>query len=326
MNAKILITSAVAFTLAFGAGAISFSSQADMSLAVSPESPKPGQGFKVEARSFVFDTLRANFQWLLNGKIIATGRGLAEQDFIASNLGSIMNIKAAAVSADGTAYASSASIPIADIDLIVSPLTYIPLFYRGAALATPGSAVEIAAIPFLYSGGSRLNPQNLIYEWSLNDEKLLKQSGGGKSKLTLDLPNFGVGENEVSLTVSNLNGSISVKRNTKIKTQSPEVLFYESSELTGIKQLASPIFQMAVGGKLSIIAEPFFMALESLARARIRWIADGKDLEVAPENPRLLELTAPQSSQFQSNFLFSIEDTKTLFQKAEANLTVLSNI
>ena len=315
----------IALSVATSALAISFASQADMSLAVSPESPRPGENIKVDVRSFVFDTLRANMQWYLNGKVVASGRGVAEQTFTAGKAGSVMNIKVEAITADGAAYETSASIPISDIDLIARAQTYTPRGYRGTALPTPGSKLEIYAVPYLYSGGSKLAAKNLIYEWTLNGQKVANSSGGGKTKFAVDLPNFGGGQYEISVTISNLSGSISAQRNLQISTQNPEVVFYKSDSLVGRSKTAISNYIIPAGGAFSVIAEPYFMAIDSLLKANIVWRANGQNITAPSETPRLLEVSAPaDSSGGSTNFSFSIEDAKKLFQRAVGSLTVSS--
>lgn len=322
---KKLILVAVILSAPINTFAVSFTSQADLSLSASPEFPRPGANIKVEARSYVFDALRANLQWYLNGKVVASGRGITEQIFVATKAGTVMNIKVQAVAINGTVYETSVSIPIADIDLIVRADTYAPRGYRGASLPTPGSVLEIYAIPYLYSGGAKLSAKNLIYEWSINGEKIAGASGGGKTKLTISLPNFSGAEHEISLKISNLSGSVATERSIKVLARNPEVVFYKTDSLMGRAQTAVSNFIMPAGSAFSIIAEPYFMAMDSLLKSRVIWKANGQDITQASEAPRVLDVSAPQdSSGGSTNFSFSIEDAKKLFQRATGALTISS--
>lgn len=310
---------------AMNASALILTSPNDLTLALSPASPRAGAGFTATAKSFSFDTARANFRWFLNGKGIASGRGLTEQTFTAGKLGSQMKIGVAAASADGNFYEAGATVSVADIDFIIHALAYTPNFYRGAALPTPGSVVEIIAVPHLYSGGSRLNPQNLIYEWSLDNKPAQNQSGGGKSKLFLKLADVGSSEYVATVKVSTLSGGASAQKNARLKTYNPEIVFYETSALTGTKPEAITSFLGQAGSSFSILAEPFFFDLDSLKRALFAWKANGEKIAPPTEgvkNPRLLELAAPPDTESQTNFSFRIEDKEAIFQQAEAGLSV----
>jgi len=308
----------------FGALVVSAASQADLSLSIIPEFPMPGKNIKAEAMSYVFDTLRANFQWYLNGKVVVSGKGITEQTFLATKVGTIMNIKVVAVASDGLTYAASASVPISDIDLIMRADTYTPNGYRGASLPTPGSILEVYAVPYLYSGGAKISVQNLIYEWFLDDKKMSGLSGQGKNKIILELPNLGSGEYEIKLKASSISGSVVMEKNMKISTQTPRILFYETNPLAGRSSRAFSIFNIKAGGSFAILAEPYFFDLRSLARAAFSWSTANTVIERTSENPRILEIAAPQDAQSSTDFALSINDKKTIFQRAEAVLTVIA--
>src|SRR3989344_1761364 len=144
-----------------GLGFKVFAQENDLFLVVSPSSPSPNQGYSVEARSYQFDTSRAYFEWFRDGKKIDEGTGIVKKIFPGEKIGSQTTISV--VSADNS---TSARISVNDIDFIINPLTYVPSFYRGFALPTPGSLVEVYAIPHLYSGASRISASNLMFEWS----------------------------------------------------------------------------------------------------------------------------------------------------------------
>ena len=222
--AKKFIAIVIALCVFFSAPAASIASQADMSLSLSPEFPMPGESIKVETISYVFDTLRANFQWYLNGKVVASGRGITEQTFLATKVGTIMNIKVVAVASDGLTYTASASVPISDIDLIMRADTYTPNGYRGASLPTPGSILGVYAVPYLYSGGAKISVQNLIYEWFLDDKKMSGLSGQGKNKIILELPNLGSGEYEIKLKASSISGSVVMEKHENFNTNAADFI------------------------------------------------------------------------------------------------------
>ncbi|OGF63508.1 hypothetical protein A2926_02490 [Candidatus Giovannonibacteria bacterium RIFCSPLOWO2_01_FULL_44_40] len=313
-----------ALFLALNASALILTSPNDLVLSVSPASPRAGQVVTVTAKSFAFDAPRTNFRWTLNGKEIASGVGLVEQTFTAGALGSVMNITVRAVSADGLPYEAGVSVSIADIDFVVHSATYVPQFYRGAALPTPGSVVEVIAVPHLFRGGSRISQQNLIYEWSLDGKPVLSQSGGGRNKLALKLADVGGSSYLVTLKINTLDGVVFTQKSARIKTYEPEILFYETNALTGLKPQAILSFFGLAGSSFSILAEPFFFDLNSLKRSEVRWSANGEKIALTaePKNPRLLELTAPSGAESQTNFSLKIEDKEHIFQSAEAGLMV----
>jgi len=318
---KILI-SVLALLFSWQVYAISLSAPADLALDISPSSPRPGAPFTVSAKSFSFDMVRAKFTWFLDGKNIASGVGLREQNFQAGRIGSSMNIGVNVISADGVSYEAGTKLIISDIDFIIYPLTYTPSFYRGSALATPGSIVEIIAVPHLFSEGARLKSQNLIYEWSIDDKPFQNQSGGGKNKFSVKLADVGNSNYIVALKVSTLDGAVSAQKSVNIKTAMPEILFYETNSLTGLKPAALNSFFGRAGDSFSILAEPFYFDLASLARAKFNWSAGGAAVAPNAKNPLLLELAAPANTDSQTSFNLKIEDSRALFQQAEALINI----
>ena len=320
---KILIT-ALALAITWQANALTLSSPTDLTLKTSVKFPKAGEAFRVEAQSFAFDLTRADIDWFLNGKLAASGRGLRAQEFTASKLGSVMNMRVAAISEEGVGYESLLSIPINDADLVVRPLTYTPSFYRGSALPTPGSLVEITAMPHVFRGGARISAQNLVYEWKVDNIFLGNESGGGKNKLLLSLADVSGSSYLVSAKVSAPGSNVSVERSIRVKTASPEILFYQINSLAGTRPFAFSGLRISAGEKISISAEPYFFDLASLAKAVFSWLADGVPLTDV-QNPRLLELKSPEGTDSQGTFNLKIEDKNTIFQNAEANLSITSS-
>src|SRR3989338_1823153 len=211
-----------------------------------------------------------------------------------------MTIKAVATMNGGSSFGAQIIVNVADIDLIASPLTYTPLFYRGYSFASPGAVVEIYAVPHLFSGGARIAPNKFI----------------------LDTWDAGNASYDIGLKVSSSGGSISVQKNIRIRPQNPQVLFYEINKLTGMKNLAHSSFFLRSGETLSVLAEPYFFGLASLNRAAVSWNANGNVIDTTCENPKILEVTAPENSISSTNFGSSIEDAKTIYQRAAAELTI----
>jgi len=312
----------LALLFSWQAYALTLSTPADLALDVSPKSPRPGTSFTILAKSLSFDMVRAKFTWLLNGKNIASGVGLIEQNLQAGKIGSEMNIMVDAISADGISYEASTKIMVSDIDFVIYPLTYTPNFYRGSALATPGSVVEIIAVPHLFFGGERLRAQNLIYEWSIDDKLFRNQSGGGKNKFSIKLADVGNSDYIVTFRVSTLDGEISAQKSVRLKTTMPEILFYETNALTGLKPVALNSFLGRAGNSFSILAEPFYFDLGSLVRAKFNWSANGAAATPNLKNPLLLELASPVNTDSATTFDLKIEDGQALFQRAEALINI----
>ena len=290
----------------------------DLFLVVSPSSPSPNQGYSVEAKSYQFDASRTYFEWFKNGKKIDEGTGIVKKTFPGEKLGAQTTVSV--VSADNSA---SEKISVNDIDFVVKPLTYTPTFYRGSALPTPGSVVEVYEVPHTYSGALRISAQNLIFEWQLDNQNIQEQSGRGKNKLTFALPKTFFGVNEISLKVSSLNGAIAHEKRTIVEMRQPEIILYKQSSLLGKSALAFSSFETKSGEEFSVAAEPFFFDTNSLFRSAISWLANGSKISTGVEqNPFLLELSSQSGNESENNISFKIENESNVFQKGEGRITV----
>ena len=177
-------------------------------------------------------------------------------------------------------------------------------------------------MPHLFTGGERLRAQNLIYEWSIDDKPFQNQSGGGKNKFSIKLADVGNSDYIVTLKVSTLDSKISSQKSARLKTTMPEILFYETNTLTGLKPMALNSFLGRAGDSFSILAEPFYFDLVSLARAKFNWSANGAAADSSVKNPLLLELAAPANTDSQTIFDLKIEDSRALFQQTEASINI----
>ncbi|MEK7559722.1 MAG: hypothetical protein AAB522_00255 [Patescibacteria group bacterium] len=315
------------FGLCCGAFIFNFSfsiaQENNLFLVIFPALPSPNQNYTIEAKSYQFDASRAYFEWFKNGKKVDEGTGVRKKIFEGEGLGSQINIRVTARSPEGKFYEAVAQIGINDIDFIVSPLTYVPPFYRAQALPTSGSIVEVYAIPHLYSQGSRISLPNIIFEWKLDGNAVKEQSGRGKSRFTFSLPKTLMGENEITLKVSSLNGNTAYEETKKIIIKKSEIILYKTSPLLGKSSLAISQLQLKSGENLAVAAEPFFFDLNSFAKSAVSWFVNGSKINTGKEqNPFILELSSPADSKSENNISFKIESEENIFQKGGSEIII----
>lgn len=314
------------FWVGFSVGAAT-TQPSELTFSISPNFPKAGESFTVEARSSTVDAMRSSFQWYLNGKLVASGVGVISQTFIASKIGSVMSIDIKLNASDGRVFSRNLMVHVSDVDLIVRPATYVPYNYRGSSLATAPGILEVYALPHLFStSGARLKAEDLFYEWSLNGSPLKKESGYSKSKILIEMPDTAGLYYTIKLKVSNSSNVIAATKTVTVPTEKSHILFYQTDPLTGRSSLSNISFNVVGGNNISIIAEPYFFGINSLARATFTWTADGVEFKQTEEkNPLLLEIVAPQNAAVLTNFSLLINDKKTLHQHNNAMLNIRTN-
>ncbi|MDP2669126.1 MAG: hypothetical protein Q8P07_04810 [bacterium] len=321
-NSIIALALITAF-VAQNVGAVIDTKVADLSLASSPSYPSAGQTFTVEAKTYSTDPLRSDFKWFLNGKAVASGLSITSQTFTAGKLGSSMKIDVSLTATDGRVFSKSLTVYIADVDIVLNPLTYTPPLYRGSSLASVAGTVEVYAVPHLFSSGARIAPQNLIYEWSLNGEKVRDQSGPGRNTMIFSLYDSGGTSYSIKVKVSNASGAVSAQKSASVQTTEPKILFYEMNPLTGRAGNANVSFGVRGGGNVAVLAEPYFFDLSSLSRATINWNANGiKVDQPAGKDPLLMEISAPENAISLTNFSLNINDKKTIHQNTNGSFNI----
>jgi hypothetical protein len=261
-------------------------------------------------------------EWFKDSKKIDEGTGIVKKIFAGEKLGAQSRISVSA-SASGIFYEASTVVNVNNIDFIVSPLTYVPPFYRGSPLPTPESIVEVYATPHLYSGNSRISSPNLIFEWKLDGKIIQEQSGRGKNKFVFSLPKTPLGENEIALKVSSLNGTIAHEKKEKVAIRRPEIILYKTSSLLGKSAQAISTLETKSGEEFAMVAEPFFFDFNSILRSTVSWFGNGTKISTGLEqNPFLLELSSSPGTESENKISFKIEDGNNIFQKGEGGINI----
>src|SRR3989338_9207927 len=121
------------------------------------------------------------------------------------------------------------SLVPAAIDFFWWTNSYVPLWYKGKALPTPGSTVFVQARPSFPDSIAG----SLVYTWSLNDEVVSSTSGQGKSLFIYTIPSTLALRSAIGLRVSNLSGTIKSEAIFDPPVASPEALAYELRPLEG---------------------------------------------------------------------------------------------
>ncbi|MBI2023259.1 hypothetical protein HYT01_01700 [Candidatus Giovannonibacteria bacterium] len=286
-----------------------------------PQYPKPGENVTVSVNSYIFDISRAEFVWTVNSKKVAAGGGITSVNLKAGSAGSTAVVKVSA-SLNNEVYEGNTVIYVTDVDLVVNANTYAPNFYRGSKLITPGSTIDIFAVPFLYFDGTRLNPTTLSYEWTLNGTRMGNQSGKGRDKLSLDIADVN-GYYDIELKVSSPQKTVIAAKRISFQTQAPKILFYKTDTLLGRKPVALQNLNEFAGNTFTIAAEPYFFDLRFVSKLLTRWSSNGQTINKKDSTkPFELELAAPPDTESLTPFNFEAQKPNSLFQQAEAFLNI----
>jgi hypothetical protein len=253
-------------------GMINQAIEDNTSITTNPATPGPNEDVTATLTSSQIDLEVATISWYVNGTLMEHGGSMTDFSFHTGGLGTQSTVQAVIVTPDGKTYKKAISVRPASIELAWEALTYTPPFYKGKALASPGSILKIVAIPhFVGSSGQQIAPENLVYTWTVGEGTDEKGSGIGKFVFYTDGPSTYRGAT-IHVKVRTVDDGLSAESEITINPSNPKVLFYEEKPLEGIAYGKALLGTITVpDGEMTVTAEPFFFTKENL---NLRWFVD----------------------------------------------------
>ena len=296
-----------------------------MTFELSPKNPGALTNLTITANSFEVDLNNANISWYLNDNLEIEGIAKKSFSFTTGKNGQITNIKAIAMIGDKKIEKKMYINP-ADVEIIWEANTYTPPFYKGKALASPKSEVKFVAIPhFVTDKGVVLQSENLNYEWSFNFTKITSGLGKNSAKATVGTT---LGENIISVKVSNDKGDLVAEKQIKIIPENVFIAFYEDKPLDGTT------YNLALGRssnfnekEINVRAEPFFFSYPDSASDRnlqFDWTLNGKGITPNEGTPKIITLRNESGREVLSSLGLTIRNIKKVFQDASASVLIKS--
>ncbi len=298
-----------------GAGGVNSIISAGITITLTPNTPGPRERVGARLESSTVDLDSSNITWSLNGKVVQSGRGLKSISFITGDIGSESRVSASINTGNGI-FNQISIVEIGSIDLMWQGLGYTPPFYKGRALWSNQSGIRLLAIPHV-----SINPNNVVYRWSVNGKVLGNSSGAGKNTMTLvdsilGLPKVvkveAVGADGLVLAVSSINL-------TPIR---PRVLAYEDNPLYGLMLNREASSDFTLNAKeISFEAMPLFFSspLRNSALFSYSWNINGKSTNQAGSR---ITFRTPEGKSGQSEVGVSINNKDRVMQSARKSFTV----
>lgn len=299
-----------------------FPPQGQVQLILSPEFPEPNQAVTVTAQSFSFDSDATFLSWTYNGKNVASGKGVTSYSFNTGPAGSLHRVSVTA-SAKGATFSDTLTFRVSDILLTWEAQTYTPPGYRGRALPTSGSLVRVHAFPKIFvSATQTANPENLIYQWKLDDTDARDQSGRGKKSFSFRVANGKGVTHRVSVIATSEDKSTAAFAKVDVRVEDPLILFYEDKTLEGPRyERARAQFSVASGEELRLRAEPFFFLAGSVEALFYQWRVNGR-LIGDTSKPRQFLFRTERGSRGSHHVSLDTENQFQLFQRGSGSVVI----
>lgn len=304
----------------FALYAASAQTVAGFSVTLTPESPGPFAEVKARAVSFSLDLDRSTIAWVLNGKTALSGVGKKEFSFTTGAIGAPTRLTVSVSGAAGR-FDQTITITPGGVDLLWQTDGYVPPFYKGKSLPTPGAAIKVVAMPNLGSGAPKSS--SLVYDWSRNYQAAGGASGYGQNVYSFKNSYLDPEEN-IKVTVSSLNGAVGAEGKLNIVLGAPLVLFYENNPLQGLRlERALPASFPLSNNEVRVTAEPFFFSAFDRQDGNLRyeWQLDGRTISGAPDDRSSLVLRSGGGSGT-AQISLAISHLKKIMQTAGNSFSV----
>lgn len=293
---------------------------------VAPETPGPNEPVVISIEGVGTFLGDATITWTQNGSVVKQGVGERNFSFMTGALGSRTSITATIKSASEGTLSRTFSFSPSVVTMLWEADTTAPPLYSGKPLYSAGSPLTIVAIPLVYTGGSRVAPSALSYQWSRNDEPMPDSSGLGRSTLRFMGDQL---KNAEAIVVDVYWGNARVARgDVVVPVTQPRILLYQYDALRGvIYDSALPQAIALTGKEITFKAEAYHFSNVSKKNNALSYTWTLNDQETTgPDASRgILTLRQAGAGEGSATLSASLQnfDSATFVQTGEVALQIL---
>ena len=217
--------------------------------------------------------------------------------------------------------ASLAVIP-SELSLPWMAETSAPKWYRGKALPTTSATIAVAAVPQIVLNGSALDPESLIYRWSIDNTRNALV-GAGKRVFRFRTSDFIGTSHQIDLVVEDIDRRIRKEGRVIIETSAPYVVLYPSSPLGGIDFRRAGLETSARRGLFDVRAEPFFFPAALTPSLAYAWTVDGSEAAAPQGDQTLVTIDTNLRNAGSVPIGITVRSTNPFLPSATAGFTLL---
>ncbi len=298
---------------------------ADIAVAVTPETPGPYQSVTISISSYSVDLNRAKIMWTLDGKIEPSGTGVKKFSFTTGALGS-KSVVTIGIIADATHRVDKQiTIEPAQLDLLwESPDSYVPPFYRGKALPSIEATIKIVALP---NSGALLDAPagSLVYQWKHNSSVDQQASGYGKNYYVFRSDYLNKKEIVSVQAADGGTGSFNATDTLEIVPVNPKIVFYADKFNEGTDYGNALVDTTALTeNEITIVAAPYFFSPKEKILTpgfKYDWAINNKSIP-APDPKNMLTVQPTEGTTGTGVISLSLENMGKLFQSAKNTINI----
>lgn len=293
----------------------------ELGVEIVPDYPKPNETVSINLSLYTDDLSSANITWYQDGKMVLSGKGKTAYSFRAGLAGQETKIEIEVKLLDGASFSKTLSVNPAGVDLVWETNSYVPPFYEGKALHPRQGSLKLVAMPEFIVGGSRISPQNLVYQWSNGINVYQNQSGYGKNVIVVDGSILGKQEN-IKVLVTDPIDNLTAQSSIDITPVDPEIVFYQIDPYYGY------LFDESLAGsfnlktdEVQILAAPYYFTKEQDGGLQYEWELNGQTLPDLSGSMTAV-FRKPENQTGQSIISLQMQDSNRILQQAENSLTM----
>jgi hypothetical protein len=299
--------------------------QQQVQSSIVPENPLPGQDVTISLTAYGSDINTANISWSVNGTVIQKGTGLDQFSFTAGKNGEAKNVVATILFENLPVITKTFTITPQEVSILYEADSYTPPFYKGKGLYGLEGTVTFVAIPNIVSStGIKLNPNNLIYKWTIDGTVLGSKSGYGKNSLSYTGSILGK-DVFVMVDVTSPDKTTTGKGIMLLSVEKPEVLLYEKNPLYGIlfnKELSSNGISLSER-EVTIEAIPFSTSASNANSNNLSysWLINSSKIPV-PTNQNYVTFRNATGQKGSSLVSVLVNNTDHFLQQMQNSLSI----
>lgn len=266
---------------------------------IDPQYPRPGETVQLTVVGDpLIDLVNSTITWSKDGKILAQGIGKTKTSFTAGTLGTESVIQVQVTDPDGTDLSTSVSIIPTRLDLLIDSDSYTPPFYRGRAMPSAETQMQLRAIAsFRRPDGSSVPPSSIIYTWRRDGVSLGSVSGRGRQTVSIPAPGL-YDSDTIEVTAVSADNAFSSSASIRIPATEPILSLYEDHPLFGL------MYHRAMGKNTSIsdsettfAAVLYYSQIKDPADPRLRytWTVNGERIPANTARPHEITINADDS-------------------------------
>lgn len=260
--------------------------QERIELVLNPQFPQAESRVTARLDDYAIAVPAVGINWYLDGELVPDATNQRELTFTAGPVGSRTVVSVVSTLSNGAQISAEQTIEPSSIDLIIEAQTRTPAFYRGRALPSIGSRVNVIAITAL---ADIIPPENLVYTWRLNNRVLEGGMVRGRNSISFTMPQGRFAT--LSLEVKRPDEPPFARKIIDIPSFAPELVFYELSPLYGLITRAVSRELIMMGNTIAIRAEPYNLDLATYnAPSHLEWRVDNRIVQNPSSNPYNLPL------------------------------------